>query len=139
MTNYRYKWVSTVLCGEPDTAAVEKALKAGWEPVEVIPPEIEPLPGMTMEQMLRGMALYRKPEAVVAQIEAERNALNWREADPATQVDRANANIAGYVKELNEEHDRTDAGKGWSPIQGTGTTMTLAKQSWSYGTRFWRA
>lgn len=30
---YRYKWVSLVLGDEPDTAAMAKAVKKGWEPV----------------------------------------------------------------------------------------------------------
>mgnify|MGYP001614486695 CR=1 FL=1 len=59
---YLLAWMTSAL--KPAYRGVEKAVKAGWEPVEVIPPEIEPLPGMIMEQTLRGMALYRMPEEI---------------------------------------------------------------------------
>lgn len=66
MTEYRYKWVSIVLGGEPDTLSVEKARKRGWEavPDDERPVPLDPIDGLTLEQTLRAFALYRMPTDV---------------------------------------------------------------------------
>jgi hypothetical protein len=53
---YRYKWVSTILAGEPDTAAMEKAKRRGWE---VVPDDEVPA---DMKSDNPGLALYRMDE-----------------------------------------------------------------------------
>lgn len=124
---YRYKWVRTRTTddatGRPDVENVERHTAKGWEPVGAgeYPVDVEP-PRNARGETSPNLVLYRMAENLALKHEAQLAEHNRREASLETHVRRANENIAACIDELNVEHNRTDAGKGWGPIEGAGYT-----------------
>lgn len=135
MTDYRYKWVSAVLLGEPDQAALARAKAKGWElvPIDEVPPDVLP----PMIERPDVFQLHRMPDEVVRAEERERHAYNLHMARPETHIAIANANIRAYKEELTEETGRDDVGQGWSEIGGSGTSAEGTKIVYEPRIRHW--
>lgn len=131
--DYRYRWVSTTLRGEHDSIAIRRAEAGNWVPVpdDEIPPDMKPGP------VKDGLRLYRKAEHVVAAEESDRQAYNRMMARPETHIAEANRRIAEHVARLNLEHDRTDAGDGWSEIGGAGSSNEGTEVKYVPKVRHW--
>lgn len=117
--NWRYKWVSARLGGEPDVQALLRAFKAGWEPVPY-GEQPDNIDKPCDDDKLGNFLLHRMPEEKAQQREADQDFLNAALNDVEVMGAITDKNIRQHIRKLR------DSGANVSKVWDTPDLPALA-------------